>query len=69
MKVLFPDATFDDDAALERGIFPADAELMLTRAEKASDVEDATWRQAEGLIVYIEIPIDAAVIDKLDFTP
>ena len=66
MKILFPDATFDDDAAIERGIFPTDAELILARAERAADVDDATWRQAEGLIVYIEIPVDAAVIDKLD---
>ncbi|MEM7042080.1 MAG: C-terminal binding protein [Pseudomonadota bacterium] len=66
MKILFPDATFDDDAAIERGVFSSDAELILTRAERASDVDDATWRQAEGLIVYIEVPIDTAVIDKLD---
>ena len=66
MMILFPDATFDDDAAMERAVFPADAELVLGRAERAADVDDAVWRRAEGLIVYIEIPIDADLISKLD---
>ncbi len=66
MMILFPDATFDDDAAIEREAFPASAELVIAGAKRAADVADETWRRAEGLIVYIDVPIDADVIDRLD---
>ena len=66
MKILFPDATFDDNAAIERDAFPADADLVLAGAKRADDIADAAWRSAEGLVVYIDIPIDAAVIGRLD---
>lgn len=66
MKILFPDATFDDNAAIERDVFPADADLVLAGAKRADDISDAEWRSAEGLVVYIDIPIDAAVIGRLD---
>jgi lactate dehydrogenase-like 2-hydroxyacid dehydrogenase len=66
MKILFPDATFEDDAAIEREVFPASAELVLHAAERVADVPSDSWRQAEALIPYIKIPIDADVIDRLD---
>ncbi|MGI9416295.1 MAG: C-terminal binding protein [Geminicoccaceae bacterium] len=66
MMILFPDATFDDDAAMERDVFPASAELVLCAAESADDIPNETWRRAEALIPYIKVPIDAAVIDRLD---
>ena len=66
MMILFPDATFDDDAAIERGVFPASAELVIAGAERADDIADETWRRAEGLIPYIDVPIDASVIERLD---
>lgn len=66
MMILFPDATFDDDATIERGVFPASAELVLCAAERAADIPDETWRRAEALIPYIKLPIDADVIGRLD---
>lgn len=66
MMILFPDATFTDDAAIERGVFPANAELVIAGTERAADVADETWRRAEGLIAYIDMPIDAEVIGRLD---
>ena len=66
MMILFPDATFDDDAAIERGVFPANAELVIEGAQRADDIADETWRRAEGLIPYIDLPIDASVIERLD---
>ena len=66
MMILFPDARFDDDAAIEREAFPPGAELAIARATHAADIDDETWRRAEGLITYIDVPIDADVIDRLD---
>ncbi|MGI9508340.1 MAG: NAD(P)-dependent oxidoreductase, partial [Geminicoccaceae bacterium] len=65
MKILFPDATFDDNAAIERDVFPTDADIILASARNAGDIADADWAKAEGLIVYIDLPIDADVIDRL----
>lgn len=66
MRILFPDATFDDDAAIEREVLPADVELTFADARKVTDIDDRTWAEAEGLIAYIDLPIDADVIDRLD---
>ncbi|MGI9501929.1 MAG: C-terminal binding protein [Geminicoccaceae bacterium] len=66
MMILFPDATFDDDAAIERKVLPADAELVLAAGRTRADVADDLWRRAAALIPYIELPIDGDVIDRLD---
>lgn len=66
MMILFPDATFDDDAAVERKVFPGDADIVIVPGQRASDVADDLWRRADALIPYINIPIDADVIGRLD---
>jgi len=66
MMILFPDATFDDDAAIERKVLPKDAELILAAGRTRTDVADDLWRRADAVIPYIEIPIDGDVIDRLD---
>jgi lactate dehydrogenase-like 2-hydroxyacid dehydrogenase len=66
MMILFPDATFEDDAALERPLFPSDAELIIAGAKTADSIADDLWARADGLVVYIDIPIDRSVIDRLD---
>lgn len=66
MMILFPDATFDDDAALERNVLPDDAELVIVEGQQAADVADDLWRRADALIPYINIAIDADIIDRLD---
>ncbi len=66
MMILFPDANFDDDAALERPAFAAGAELVIARAEHADDIADEVWRRADGLIVNIGVPIDRKLLDRLD---
>lgn len=65
MFVLFPDAKFDDEAALEREILPVDATLFLGRTVNPDTIDAATWRRADGLIAYIDMPIDKDVIDRL----
>jgi len=66
MMILFPDALFDDDAAIEREVFPRDAELVLVGGASAKDVADDLWRRADALIPYIAIPIDTDIISRLD---
>lgn len=66
MMILFPDATFNDAAAMERQVFPDDAELIVSGAKRADSIADETWARADGLIAYIDIPIDRSVIDRLD---
>lgn len=66
MMILFPDATFDDNAAIERKVLPDDAELTIVQGRKADDVAGDLWRRADALIPYIDIPLTAAIIDRLD---
>jgi lactate dehydrogenase-like 2-hydroxyacid dehydrogenase len=66
MFVLFPDARFDDDAALERQTLPADAELFFGRTAAPDTIDAATWRRADAVITYIDMKIDKDVIDRLD---
>lgn len=66
MMILFPDATFDDDAAIERTVLPDDAELVIVSGRKADDISDDLWRRADALIPYIDIALDAKIIDRLD---
>jgi len=66
MFILFPDAKFGDDAALERDVLPAEAELFVGRASEPDMIDAATWRRADALIVNIGIKIDKHVIDRLE---
>ena len=67
MLILLPDALFEDDAEIEREVFADDVELIVGRERQAARIADDLWRRAAALIVYINIPIDAALIDKLAF--
>jgi len=66
MMILFPDATFGDDATIERKALPDDAELVIIAGQSMADVADDLWRRADALIPYINIPINADTIDRLD---
>ena len=66
MFVLLPDASFNDDAAIERGVLPVDADLFIGRATEQAAIEPAIWRRADALIVNIGIAIDRDLIDRLE---
>ncbi len=66
MFILFPDAMFDDDAALEREVFPLGTELIIGGTADPEAIDPATWRRADGLVVYIDMKVDRHVIDRLD---
>jgi lactate dehydrogenase-like 2-hydroxyacid dehydrogenase len=66
MSILLPDAFYDDDAAIEREVLGPRTKLVLSRQKAADQIGDDVWREAEALIVLINIPIDAALIAKLE---
>lgn len=66
MLVLMPDALFDDDAVIERGVLGDDVEIALYHELVAERIPDERWRAADALIVYYGVPIDRRVIERLD---
>lgn len=66
MQILMPDALFEDEAEIEREVFGAGNEIVLYRERSASAIPGEMWRTAEALVVYIDIPIDQALIDRLE---
>lgn len=66
MLVLLPDAQFDDDAEIERGVLGEVAGCAVHRERRADRIPDATWRAADALICYHEVPIDSALIERLE---
>lgn len=66
MLVLVPDAQFDDDAEIERSVLGETAEVSVHRQRCADRIPAETWRAADAIICYHEVPIDAAVIERLE---
>jgi phosphoglycerate dehydrogenase-like enzyme len=66
MLVLLPDAQYEDDALIEREVLGAGAEVAVHRERRAERIPDGRWRAADALIVYHEVPIDRAVVDRLE---
>jgi phosphoglycerate dehydrogenase-like enzyme len=66
MLVLMPDALFDDDAVIERRVLGNDVEIALYNELVAERIPDERWRSADALIVYYGVPIDRALIARLD---
>jgi phosphoglycerate dehydrogenase-like enzyme len=66
MLVLMPDAQIEDDAQIERTVLGEDVEVALHRELIADRVPAEQWRRADALIVYYGVPIDRALVDRLD---
>ena len=66
MLVLMPDALFEDDAEIERGVLGETAEIVVHRELVADRIPDSDWRRADALIVYYGVPIDAPLVERLD---
>lgn len=65
-RVLTPDAQYHDDAEVERETAAGKLNLVICRERIASAINDQEWASAEALLVWHEIPIDTALIAKLD---
>jgi ADP-glucose pyrophosphorylase len=66
MLILMPDAQIEDDAEIERAVLGAGVEIALHRELVADRIPDQLWRGADAVIVYYGVPIDCAVVDRLD---
>ena len=66
MLILMPDAQIEDDAEIERAVLGEGVEVALHRELVADRIPDERWRRADALIVYYGVPIDRALVDRLD---
>ena len=66
MLLVIPDAQFDDDALIEREVLGGHAEIVRHHEVAADRVPDDHWRRADALIAYYGVPIDRALIERLD---
>lgn len=65
-RVLVPDAQYDDDGMVERAAAGPDFAFDIHRVRRVADVPDASWRAADALLVWHEVPVDADLIARLD---
>jgi len=61
-----PDAQIEDDATIERGVLGAGVEVALHRELLADRIPAEQWQAADALIVYYGVPIDRALIERLE---
>jgi lactate dehydrogenase-like 2-hydroxyacid dehydrogenase len=66
MLVLMPDAQIEDDAVVERGVLGGEIEVALHRELVAERIPAERWRRADALIVYYGVPIDRALIERME---
>ncbi|WP_366657181.1 C-terminal binding protein [Fodinicurvata sp. EGI_FJ10296] len=65
-KILTPDAQYDDGGLVEKEVAGGGATLEIYRERVGAAIPEESWRQCDGLLVWHERPIDAAIIAKLD---
>jgi lactate dehydrogenase-like 2-hydroxyacid dehydrogenase len=63
LTILYPDVLSTDDNAVEREMLP-DVRFEVHGGRVSSDVDDAVWASADGMVTGIGMPIDEAVFDK-----
>ena len=66
MLILLPDAQFDDDALTERAVLGEAAEIVVHHELTADQIPDRLWRTADALIAYYGVPVDRALIERLE---
>jgi phosphoglycerate dehydrogenase-like enzyme len=66
MLVVLPDAMFDDEALIERAVLGESAEIALYSELTADRIPDERWRMADALIAYYGVPIDRALVGRLE---
>ena len=64
LDILYPDAQFVGAPDLEQEVFGTDTVLHIHRAEKASEIPPALWRDCDAIVCF-DITIDAALIGGL----
>jgi phosphoglycerate dehydrogenase-like enzyme len=64
MKILIPDAQFDDQPEVELSQLP-DAEFLVHRALTPADIPDDVWAACDGILLWHIIDITPEVVGKL----
>lgn len=64
-RILTPDAQYDDDAEVERASAGPDFVFNIFRKREAAHIPEDQWRQADALLVWHEVIIDHALIERL----
>lgn len=64
-RILTPDAQYHDDAEVERASAGPDFVFDIFREREAARIPENHWRQADALLVWHEVVIDRALIDRL----
>lgn len=64
-RVLTPDAQYHDDAEVEHQTAAGQLQLVTRRERMAADIDQQEWASADGLLIWHEVPIDAALVAKL----
>ena len=66
MLVLMPDAMFEDDAEIEREVLAGVADIVVHHELTADRIPGEDWRRADALVVYYGVPVDRALVERLD---
>lgn len=65
-RILTPDAQYADTGEIEQAHAGDDFVFDIFRQRRAGAIPDAHWRQADALLVWHEVAIDAALVARLE---
>jgi phosphoglycerate dehydrogenase-like enzyme len=66
LNVLYPDAQFAGEPAIEAQVFGPRAKLSVYRQRETSAISDAVWRSCDAIVCYHEVELDEALVGRLE---
>lgn len=66
IRILYPDVLSSDEHAVERAIVPEGVAFDVFAEREAGAIADEVWRNCTGMVTGIRMPIDDAVIERLE---
>lgn len=66
LNVLYPDAQFAGEPAIEAQVFGARAKLSVYRPRETSAIPGAVWRSCDAIVCYHEVDLDEALVGRLE---
>jgi lactate dehydrogenase-like 2-hydroxyacid dehydrogenase len=64
LRILFPDARFENEPDIERAVAGPDAELVIRDARMAAEIPDDVWASADAIMFYNTVLATEAVAAK-----
>lgn len=65
LRLFTPDAQYADDGEIERATAGTDVHWTIVREREAARLPDEALRQADGIVVWHEMKIDAAFLERI----